>query len=234
MPSKNVICVVVDRLHAGMVGAYGNSWIRTTSLDRFASDAFVFDQAFVESPQLADVYRGLWQGLRAADVRSDIQPAASLPRLLAAAGLHTALVTDDEQVAELAAAAEFAERRVVETPGKLRTAKNLAATGFARLFDAAGQWLSTAQEPFCLWIHSRGMGGPWDAPLEMRNRFAEEDDPEPPAIVQPPELRLPDDFDPDEPLGIRHAYAGQVTLLDDCWARFAGSWRPARWPNERS
>src|SRR5690606_16341857 len=50
----------------------------------------------------------------------------------------------------------------------------------------------------------------------MRNRFAEEDDPEPPKFVEPPNHWLPDQFDPDEPLGIKHAYSGQVVLLDMC------------------
>src|SRR5258708_6495236 len=29
MPSKNILCIVIDRLHVGFVGAYGNTWIST-------------------------------------------------------------------------------------------------------------------------------------------------------------------------------------------------------------
>ncbi len=64
------------------------------------------------------------------------------------------------------------------------------------------------------------MGGPWDAPLAMRNRFAEEDDPQPPTLVTVPDYWLADNADPDEALGIRHAYAGQVSLLDLCLGAF--------------
>ena len=60
------------------------------------------------------------------------------------------------------------------------------------------------------------MAGPWDAPLALRQQFADEDDPEPPEFVEPPDRVLPDDFDPDELLGITHAYAGQVALVDLC------------------
>jgi hypothetical protein len=60
------------------------------------------------------------------------------------------------------------------------------------------------------------MDGPWDAPLELRNQFADEDDPEPPKLVKPPEQMLADGFDPDELLGITQAYAGQVALADEC------------------
>jgi len=65
-------------------------------------------------------------------------------------------------------------------------------------------------------VHSRGMAGPWDAPTAMRQQFADEDDPEPPDFVEPPDRVLPADFDPDELLGIVHAYAGQVALIDLC------------------
>ena len=65
-----------------------------------------------------------------------------------------------------------------------------------------------------------GLAAPWDAPLEFRNRYAEEEDPEPPKFVQVPDYRLADDYDPDELLGITHAYAGQVSLWDLCLGAF--------------
>jgi arylsulfatase A-like enzyme len=60
------------------------------------------------------------------------------------------------------------------------------------------------------------MSGSWDAPLELSYQYADEDDPEPPQFVDPPYRHLPEDFDPDELLGIVHAYAGQVALADMC------------------
>jgi arylsulfatase A-like enzyme len=62
------------------------------------------------------------------------------------------------------------------------------------------------------------MSGPWDAPLALRNRFAEEDDPRPPTFVAPPDYWLPDELDADEVLGVKHAYAGQMAALDQCLA----------------
>ncbi len=52
--------------------------------------------------------------------------------------------------------------------------------------------------------------------MEFRNHFADEDDPEPPAFVQPPERLLNAGFDPDEVLGLVQAYSGQVALVDQC------------------
>jgi arylsulfatase A-like enzyme len=60
------------------------------------------------------------------------------------------------------------------------------------------------------------MQGPWDAPYDLRARFADQEDPDPPTFVQPPSEQLPPDYDPDYLLGIQHAYAGQVSVLDVC------------------
>src|SRR5947207_11708620 len=61
------------------------------------------------------------------------------------------------------------------------------------------------------------MSGPWYAPMELTYQFADEEDPEPPSFVEPPNVRLPKDFDPDKLLGFFHAYAGQVALADMCF-----------------
>jgi arylsulfatase A-like enzyme len=75
---------------------------------------------------------------------------------------------------------------------------------------------ATLDRPFLLWIHSCGMQGPWDAPSEYREQFADEDDPAPPEFVAPPVRWVFDDEDPDQLLGVQHAYAGQISLLDSC------------------
>ncbi len=216
MPAKNLICVVIEGLHAGMVGAYGNSWIRTAALDALACESFLFDQAYLESPLLERTYRAFWHGLHAADCHVLDEDAESFPHLLAAGGLHSALLTDSAEVAGLLPAAEFVEQLLIESQEDPSSAQDIAETGLARLFGAATEWLRAPREPFCLWIHARGMAAPWDAPLELRDRFADEEDPEPPRVVEVPNHWLPNDFDPDEPLGIKHAYAGQVALLDLC------------------
>ena len=41
----NVVCLVIDRLQAGYVGAYGNTWIETPNLDRLASQSFLLEHA---------------------------------------------------------------------------------------------------------------------------------------------------------------------------------------------
>ncbi len=87
-----------------------------------------------------------------------------------------------------------------------------AAECFARIID----WVEAARGPFFLWCHLAGLGGSWDAPYGFRERYAEEGDPPPPAMVRPPSLVLEENYDPDTLLGITQSYAGQVTLLDTC------------------
>ena len=61
----NGLCLILDRLHAGYVGAYGNSWIETPELDGLAARSFLFDQCLVDSPRLETLYRSYWQGWHA-------------------------------------------------------------------------------------------------------------------------------------------------------------------------
>jgi arylsulfatase A-like enzyme len=141
---------------------------------------------------------------------------------LASRGWHTALLTDEVLLTELPGADDFAERVVVEHRPAKRLASDVDDTALARIFAAATQWLDAPREPFCLWVHAQAMRGPWDAPYELRRQYADEEDPPPPNFVAPPELRLPTEYDPDELLGITHAYCGQVALLDHCLGQLAG------------
>lgn len=212
----NLVCICVDHLHIGQLGCYGNSWSDTATLDRLAAESFICDGFITDSLHLETVYRSLWQGLHAAQPR-DTPGGLSLAQLAAAAGLQTALVTDSAEIAAGKLAHDFAE--VITTPPQSVTqpVDSLEETAMATLFGSAIQWLAEAQEPFLLWLHARGLGAPWDAPLELRNQFVEdEDEPLPPADVAVPELELAADFDPDQLLGIRRAYAGQVAALDAC------------------
>ncbi len=61
----NAILLVIDRLHAGYLGAYGNAWNETPAIDRLAAEGFVFDQCLIDSPRLETFCRGLWLGSHA-------------------------------------------------------------------------------------------------------------------------------------------------------------------------
>jgi len=212
----NILCLVVDRLQAAQVGAYGNTWIRTPRLDALAAESILFERAVADTLELDRLYRGWWQGLTALWPADAAGERPRFPALAAQAGMRTILLTDDPAVASLPGAEGFAERTLIASGEPDRLADEIGETQAARIVGAAGELLASIREPFCLWLHARGMSGPWDAPYELRSQYADEEDPAPPHFVAPPCRMLPADHDPDELLGILHAYAGQVSLWDTC------------------
>ncbi|MGE0606326.1 MAG: sulfatase-like hydrolase/transferase [Pirellulales bacterium] len=205
----NAIALVIDGWHAGYLGCYGNSWIDTPGVDALAAEGHVFDQATIHSPRFEDIYRAYWQG-----------GPDSLQLRLRLGGVATALVTDCPLVAGLPVAAEFDE--VIRLDGVVRqsTAHDLAETGLASLLATSAEWMETARQPFLLWIHARGLAAPWDAPLDFRARYADDDSVAPKTDAQVPNLLLPSGFDPDALLPMRWAYAGQVAMFDECLGGF--------------
>jgi arylsulfatase A-like enzyme len=212
MSLRSAVVIVVDRLGAGFLGPYGNTWLDTPALNSLASQSLLVETVLTDSPHRADVYRSYWTG------RHALAPADApwtLAAALARRDVATVLVTDEPQVAEHPLAAEFAEIVRVPTPAVDRCANESAQTGIARLFDAAAETLAGLSDPYLLWIHCRGMEGAWDAPLAFREQFRDEEDPGPGEFTTPPQLNIDKNFDPDELLKLQHAYAGQVSLLDE-------------------
>jgi len=216
--SMNAICLIFDRLHVGYLGAYGNLWIETPAVDRLASEACVFDQAWIDSPRLESLYRSYWRGRHALcpDLPADRSP--TLPALLRDAGVSTALLTDERIVARHPLATDFDELIEIDPPWQAQGAPEIEQTHFARCFVQMIDWLESAQGPFLLWCHLAGLATSWDAPPAFRRAYWEEGDPQPPTSAEVPEKMLPKDYDPDEVWGFCQAYAGQVSLLDTCIA----------------
>jgi len=62
----NVILIVSDTLRRDFLGCYGNNWVHTENIDRFAKDAIIFDNAYAGSfptvPNRLDVFTQVCQG----------------------------------------------------------------------------------------------------------------------------------------------------------------------------
>lgn len=212
MSLRSAVVIVVDRLGAGYLGPYGNTWLDTPGCNHFASRSLLAETLLADSPQLASAYRAYWT--------PGEKPPSALPDDLAARNVATVLVTDEPQVAAHPLARSFAESVVVPANAADRLAEEPADTGIARLFEAAAETLAGLAPPYLLWVHSRGMDGPWDAPRQFREQFRDEEDPEAGDFTPPPQMRIDPTFDPDELLKLTHAYAGQVSLLDSQLAAF--------------
>jgi len=93
----NVIVIVEDSLRKDHLGCYGNEWIKTPNMDRFAAESIVFDSAYSEGLPTIPMrvalltgrytlpFRG-WQPLEQLDV--------VLPEVLWDKGITTALISD--------------------------------------------------------------------------------------------------------------------------------------------
>lgn len=222
MQHHNAICLSIDRLGASALGAYGNTTFSTPQFDRLAAESFVFDQMIIDRTDTAGLFDGYLRGRGAFDGGAPSDDSApsdgvlSLPERLSRSGVHTVLITDDPSINWSDAFDECI--RLSDKPS-CRAADEVGQTELFHLFAVASDTLRQtqlrqSQQPFLLWIHCQGMAGSWDAPREFRRGFAEEDDPRPPDFVVPPNRRVAADEDPDDLLGIRFAYAGQVVLLD--------------------
>src|SRR5262249_16664077 len=151
-------------------------------------------------------YRSLWLGLHALCPDSRARDARSLAQMLSDAGMRTALLTDDSNVAEHPLASAFSERVVPGASSRPRNpdrvARGVEETDAAEFFAAACDWLESASTPFFLWLHTGTLGRSWDAPIEFRERYADEDDPAPGDWSAVPNRFLKPGFDPDELLAI--------------------------------
>jgi arylsulfatase A-like enzyme len=217
MPA-NVLVVVVDGLRASALGAYGNTSYPTPSLDRFAAESLLLDWCFAPSPDLPDIYRALWQ----ADDSARNPASRSLPRAFTDAGYTTTLVTDDPSLGAYPSARDFDE--IVQIASSLETGSldkhstDSSETELAQAFSAAVEQIATIprDKPRLLWLHVRGMYGPWDAPLELQQSLLDEDDAPPVDSCVLPELLVKAADDPDVTFRYACAYAAQIMVLDDC------------------
>jgi arylsulfatase A-like enzyme len=223
--------IAVDGLRASALGAYGNTSFATPALDQFAAESFLLDCCYAPACDLSNLYRALWQSKHPLRRSDPGVPDSSLPGILTASGYETVLVSDEP--------AEFANDwgmrfgryvRVTSLQGETECrARELSHTSLARLLAAVCDEiqspssppvrdLARSAPPRLIWVHSRGMYGPWDAPLELQETLLDESDPAPLETTAPPDIELSSSSDPDIAFRYHCAYAAQVMVLDACWA----------------
>jgi arylsulfatase A-like enzyme len=205
--------VTVDRLNPSFLGPYGGTFAATPNFNRLAATSLLLEFAVSDAPDLERVLRSYWQGVHACLPGGRCTSPSNM-QLLETAGVATTLVTDDAAVIAHPLAMSF--RQQVQLPLATATvcASDEESTQIVQSLAAALEILAEQQAPFHLHIHLKGLGGAWDAPLELRERLRGDDDPEPRRDATTPSLRLEDDYDPDLLVGITQAYAAQTMLVD--------------------
>lgn len=201
-----VVVLVIDGLGARHVGPYGNTWIETPAFNQLGAQSLLL-QNMASQPSMSAAYRELW-----GPTRTD----GDWPSRLHARGVTTRLMTDDASVTDLASAGAFQEQTELPVAREDALAEEWSATHLAQFFAHAFELVTDLPSNSLTWLHTAGLGSPWDAPYAFRARYADEEDPEPSVSAQVPSLNLEEGYDPDTLHDIRCAMAGQVTLLDRC------------------
>jgi arylsulfatase A-like enzyme len=221
---------VIDRLSAAYVGALGNTWIHTPAFDRLAAESLVLDRAMIDSPAVAEVYHSYWTGETAwenAARESGIAP--TIAQFHRDRSLPTVLITDDEDIATHPLAKSFDEIVRLAPSPELQQATDWQDTELARFFAAAAENLIDRHPPSLVWLHTAALGRIWDSPQSLRDQYAAEDDPPALALIEPPSRKLGANIDPDVLLQLRHAYAGEITVLDNCLGTLLDSIAGSSW-----
>lgn len=203
--TQNAVVLVIDRLGANMLGAYGNTWFDTDNFNRLAARSIVFEQAISASPSLTEAYHTLWQ-----------TSGQDLFSFVGQQGTESVLMTDEPNLEQSSVAAGFDRIIPIRQRQSSDSAERVDETESANFFAQLTQFVSSMADGTLAWFHSRGLSGAWDAPYSMRERLADSEDPDPPAFFHPPSMPFTAGVDdPDVLLGYQQACAAQVMLIDD-------------------
>jgi len=193
---RPLLVVTVDRLPAWILPPYGTTWVAMPALDRLAARGVVFDGLVATSVDPRDPMRGL------------------LGWLATRGHARVAAVTDDASAIEGIVAADPPVELAKSSP----QAAEEGATNLARLFAAAAGLMAERRWDV-VWCHATSLGWSWDAPEEFRSAYLDPEDPPPPPGSGVPAVTVTSETDPDLVTGLRHVFAGQLTLLDRALGR---------------
>lgn len=200
-PAAGLLVVAVDRLPAWMLPPHGCAWVAMPALTRLASRGVVFDRMIATGDDAEGTLAAVCGGGTGAGDWGIVQ--AALRR-----GWSPLLVTDERGPAAIAV------RRVPVVARRTPTTDE-ADTSLARACTVAADALATGRHRMVV-VHLTSLGRVWDAPAAFREAYVDPEDPPAYAGAAVPEMTVTDATDPDELVGIRHAFAGQLTLLDRC------------------
>ena len=124
---RNAVVLVIDRLGANMLGAYGSTWFETHNFNRLAARSLVFDQAITRTTDIAAAYQGLLEPV----------PGDNLLKRIGDAGISSILLTDEPKLSSLSASAGFDRIVPIESISSGGVAPTLDQTDLASFFAQA-------------------------------------------------------------------------------------------------
>src|SRR3954466_13237730 len=116
MTERRVMVLVIDRLGAGWLGPYGNTWLEAPNFNRLAARSLLFETVIAASPDVTETCREYWTG------RHVWEPNSAVPSALPTHFPRSVLLTDDEQVARHELATAFSEPQLFQQAAATRNA----------------------------------------------------------------------------------------------------------------
>jgi len=219
----NLVVIITDTMRRDHLGCYGNPWIRTPHLDRFAKECVVFDRAYCGSfptmPMRADLMTGKytftylgWEPLPAEEV--------TLQQVLLDVGYWTAGIVDTPFFQKQGMGYDRGSCTFRTVPGQgnerpdvdyeRRYEEDYAAPTTAR---EACRWLQRRyKERFFLHVDMWDPHEPWDPPRHLTELYMPDYDG---TVVRPPYSTCRQAGVTKRDLRIARAcYAGEVTMVD--------------------
>lgn len=216
--NRNVVVISIEGLSTALVGAYGSNTAETKTLDSIAACGIVLDQCYLDSRDLNQVLSSLWTGQHAMVREHFVNCSQTLWQVLERSGHAVVFVTDCPKTAAFAEKCGCSRVLLVEAALPTQPAEEVMQCAAMSLFAAAAEAMeqldTEASSTKLCWIHTRGLYQPWDAPLDLRARFADSDDPDPPSDVGPPQMVVDQQTDPDLIVGWIQVASAQASVLD--------------------
>lgn len=213
---RNAIVLLIDGLNPSYLSAHGCTWINTPVFDQLAAESLVFERSVTESVDGESALEAFLKGQHPASLQLDSYDSEGGLQSLADANIQRLLLTDDRQAIGRVGEQfdEIIELGHWDTATPRSTASDVGETFLAQCIAAAIGELPKQSAPFFAVVHLTSLTRIWDAPTEIRQQYRDEEDPE--AIDTTQAVIGSDDFDPDQILGVTHAYGAQLEVLDTC------------------
>ena len=206
------IVITIDQLGARFLSLYGNTWNPTPSFDRLAARGLTMEFCLSSSTKLETGLGSLFSGKHPLATSHP----TSLLAMLEQQGRTSLLIQEGDSLSAISDCQNFTEIQSLPFGSTDQVAESLEQTSIAQFIGLTLETLEQQPDHDLIWIHHAGLGITWDAPMEYREQFFAEEDPDVLEITSPPFGPLVDATDPDEVMQIVHAYAAQVSVLDIC------------------
>ena len=167
----NTIVLALQGCPVGPLGCYGNEWIATPNLDRFAARAVVFDRHFSDAPDLAPAGRAWRTGRRQTPgIAPANEPPPDLVRRLKASGVRTILVRHGRAVND--SPPEFYADWDFKFDARPLPGDRSPQDALIRTLEEVRR-ATTDGTAWLLWVEIDRFVPPWDVPRDVFEAYVE-------------------------------------------------------------